>query len=237
MIKKLVLLTGVLVMASSSFATYTTVLNPADIGANDFIDWHQFGADFTTVASGVHGFTNNGIGFTLSSVAQSANDDGGLHEIRTQGTSWDGNFSAGDSVLWHRNSGINFNSWIAVIFDSKIDGVGTSATSNLFGDFIASADVFDADAHVQTKASSTSVFGTMNGAGNGSAPFFGFTTDSHDIGALYINVRMFDGVSDDLGFATNQWLIKDNGAVPEPASMAALGLGVAALIRRRKNRS
>ncbi len=235
MTRKLILVAGALALASISAATITQV-SQGGLGANDRINWSQFGGDFTTIASGTHGFTDNGIGFTLHSVDGFANEDGGDFELRTEGSSWGGVFNVGDTVLWHHKSGNGGASYMGIYFDSFVGGVGAMFTSNLYGQF--EGDGFHWDSFPGGSfQGSTAVTGTMGPGPNGSAPYMGALSDTTNLGMTFWTTHMTDGQPDDLGFAINNLDVRDLGGrpVPEPASMAALGLGIAALIRKRKN--
>jgi len=84
-------------------------------------------------------------------------------------------------------------------------------------------------------------FVTTNGALDGNDPLnqvvlthtFTFTTALADGDSVFIRWSDFNDVGNDANLALDQFNVTAT-AVPEPATMAALGLGVAALLRRRK---
>ena len=226
---------ALLALASVSFAGSTSVTTEAALLANDFIDWGQFGADFTIVNSGTHGFTNNGIGFTVYSVNDNTSvDDGGQYQLLTEGSTWNGGFNPGDHVLFKTGSFAVNSTDLEIVFDQKIGGIGSGFQSNAFGDFTGSMGAWDNNPYfIANNVGFSSNFGNNHGGSDGTAPFMGVLSDQTDILAAYLEVQMAD-FSDSLGSGWSHTLVRDTGAVPEPASMAVLGLGAIALIRRRR---
>ncbi len=228
---KLLISFGALALASVSFAGSTSVYSEGAFNADDFINWGQFGADFTTVNSGSHGFTNNGVGFTLYSANDfSGADDGGSYLTATEGSSWNGVFNSGDSVLYKASS---FPSDLTIVFDTAIGGFGTGFQSNTFGDFVGGLGTWDGLYPAANPVGFANTSGSNFGGSTGTYPWMGVVSDQQDIFEIFVGVQMADLVSDPQGAGFGHTLIRDR-AVPEPASMAALGLGVVALIRRRK---
>lgn len=228
---RLIVVGSAMALATASFAGPATVAvyNVGDLGANDFIAWDQFGSDFSQIASGTHGFTNNGIGFTFYSANDfTGQDDGGSGEVRTEGVSWDGIFNGGDRLLYFHNSFAQTQSDIALVFDKAVGGVGANIQSNAFGNYTANMGAWDGALGGNALAFGA-VDGNNTGLEDGTAPFMGAVGGM--IRTVYYSFHMKDG-SDDLGAGMANVLVNDN-AVPEPASMAALGIGFVALLRRR----
>lgn len=230
---RLTLAAAAFTCAAVSFGDATFVTHPYDIGANDFIAWDQFGSDYTLIASGTHGHTNLGLGFTIKSVNDGTGvDDGGISEDRTEGVSWNGIFTGGARVLYFHNSHQALNSDLEIVFDKAVGGVGYNVQSNAFGAFDATVAAYTGDFQSGgTFINNGTVSGLNDGTHQGTAPFEGFVSQDGDIGAIYLATFMHDG-SDDQGLGIGNVLIRNN-AVPEPASMAALAIGAAALMRRK----
>jgi hypothetical protein len=222
-------------VAGASFATFHPVTTKAALGANDFIDWGQFGAEFTAVPSPSHGFTNGGIGFTVTSDDDFGNNDSGGLERRDEDSGWAGEFQPGDKLLWHQASFINdggaLHSVLKIVFDSEVTGVGTQAQSNAGGDFTVNAGYWDPFSTYNNGFSVNS--GTNNLGGHSGDAYTGGWDDAHTMNTFFVVAFMSDG-SDNFGFAVGQVDVRT--AVPEPATMAVLGLGALALIRRRRNK-
>lgn len=207
--------------------------SPGSIGANDWIDWGQFGADFTNMsASGMTGSTHLGLSFTVKTTNDFSGQVQGLDsQIRTQGASWNGILGSGEHLYFNQNSYLNGNTVVAIVFAHGVMGAGAYTQSNAFGDFTASMGAWDAEFPTGNLVGGDLATGT-NDAVAGHAPFIGVLSGSSNIKAIYINNHMSDGVSDDLGSGIGTVYL--NNAVPEPASMFALGAGALALIRRRR---
>jgi hypothetical protein len=222
-----------LAAAAVSFAQAHATNTPGDLAANDMIDWGQFGQG-ATLASGTHGFTNNGIGFTYYSTnAYTGASDGGTAAVLQEGTTWNGIFNPGDTVLYQQSSFTNNFSVLTIIFDQAVAGAGAYVQSNAFGNFTVYGSFYDAAYPGGTNLDFGFASGNNTGGSTGTAPFLGVISTQNDVVGLYYAAAMDDNVTDDAGMGMGNVLVRDN-AVPEPASMAALGMGALALIRRRR---
>jgi hypothetical protein len=232
--KKIFSLAALTAFASSSFAAFTSVYSSGALGGNDTIVWSQFGPEGTLVASGATGTTTGGLGFTVHSVNDvTGADDGGELYVFKQGSSWNGEFADDEYVLYHVNSydsTTNFSS-LRIRFDSAVMGAGAQQHSNKFGDFNANSGYWNgAYGGGGTNVGFTAAPGTNDGVPANGNTYVGGLSDASDITEVFFIPIMADG-SDNLGFAVGTVDIK---VVPEPATMATLGLGAAALLRRRR---
>ena len=115
---------------------------------------------------------------------------------------------------------------ISITFASSQMAVGTQIQSNSFGEFTAQIDVYN---NLNQLLGSYAAGGTNLGGSGNTNPFLGVSSSESDIAKLVIS-----STNDSLGIIINRVEAGPCGAVPEPASMATLGLGAVALLRRRK---
>lgn len=204
-------------VAATSQATLVT--SRAGLGGTDFIDWGQFGTSFTVVTDPVNGTTDLGLDFSLN------NPNGDL-ERRDQSAGWSGNFAPGDELLWTANT----PGPIVIDFISPVSAIGAQIQRDAFGPFTGSIAVYDsANALLETY----DLAGLSNASANNSAIFLGISRLLADIDHVEFNV------ADRADFAINQVdIVSGSGSVPEPASLALLGIGLAGLgVMRRKQRT
>lgn len=196
----------------ASVANASLVTSRGALGGTDFIEWGQFGGDFTPVASGSGGLTNLGMGFTVHGPS--------TMERRNQGTGWAGNFAQGDRLLWTRDT----PGAMTIVFSSAIGAVGAQIQRDAYGSFTGEIAVYDIN---NILLESYAVGGTSNGNGDNSAIFIGIDRAQNDIVRVVFNV---DGGRED--FAVNQVDIRP---VPTPGSLALVSAaGLLAARRRRK---
>lgn len=230
MLKRTVATMAASLVAAASFATFTPVTSAAALGGNDFIDWSQFGPSFTPVPSGAAGFTNLGLAFTVWSADEvSGADNGGPLTRYDEDNGWAGTFAPGTPLLYVGNSNPSTNTVIKIVFASQVRGVGMQASSNRFGDFNVNAGYWDPYPGNFVGFSSNSGVNAAD-SHDGSA-YTGGYTDVGGITEVYLRADMADG-SENLGFGVGQ--VDLINPVPEPATMAAVGIGIAAVIRRRR---
>jgi hypothetical protein len=220
------------ISAAMAQASWTQAADRASLGADDMIDWGQFGPELSGVASGATGTTDGGIGFTLYSANEfDGLDDGGGFLTAVAGSSWGSTFNVGDELLYHANE---YPSDILLVFDQNIAGFGFDSCTNAFGQFLTQ---YGAWSTAPFTFGSDVGFGSDDGFSGpsgdfGHAPFTGGVSSATNVKAVYITARMFDG-SGTQGYAINNMSIVTE-AVPEPASMAVLGLGLAAIAKRKR---
>ncbi len=200
-------------MAQAS-ATLTFFNSRVALGATDLIDWNQIGPDLTTVPGSYLGLTNNGVQF-LATVGPDAYL---LHEAG----SWNGTFTPGDAVLF---SGYEPGS-IVIRFANSQSSVGADLSSNLYGDYTGTISVYN---NIDQFLGSYNVDSNMHGGSDSTAPFLGVFSDTNDIGSV-----VFTTTNDSVGLAITNVSTGPCNPVPEPASIAVLGLGVVSVLRRRR---
>lgn len=218
--------------------SFTAVNSSAALGANDYIDWGQVGVEWTNAGSSYTGTTNLGLGFTIESVDNThPGPNNGYDMLRLdEGGAWSGEFQPGDRLLY--NSG-NFGpgggtgeSVFKITFASAVFGCGTQAQSNAGGAFTSFAGYWTDFATLNNVGySNNSGFNSIGGH-SGSAYTGGYDTVA-SINEMFVVAVMDDFNVDNLGFAIGQVDVLTR-LVPEPGTMAVLGLGALALMRRRK---
>jgi hypothetical protein len=200
-------------------AAYYPIANPAGLGANANISIAALGSagavmlnPFTTTSS-----TGDNVTFTqFASTAQRVN----------QGAGWNGNFAAGDALLWTRFGGpvtLNFSGLPLRTFGVRIQ-------PDIFGQFTAFVSVLN---NVGTAVATFNFTGTSSNQGNGSALFIGIGSD--DVLTDFSRVRIGIVSGGNLrNFAFNS---PEFQVVPEPSTYALAGTGMLVLagLRRRRN--
>ncbi len=205
-----------------SQATITQVATRAALAENDRIDWGQY-SNTGLVPSGSYGLTNAGVTFQVAD--QDASD---MFEFVTSGV-------AGIAPFWGLGGGHNAlyttsnNGPIYVKYAASQMAVGTDLMVNFFGTYQVRMDAYN---NLDQYLGSVSAECVSSPDLLGNAPFLGLESTESDIAFVAIKV-----VTD---FQTGGFAIDEvssrNCAVPEPASMAMLGLGFMGLVVRRRNK-
>lgn len=222
-----------LLAGTSAHASTIQVASAAALGSNDFFDWGQvrvLDANGDAVAQPSPRTIASNLGRT-GSVSNGGSFTGLLEGA---GTDWLGNFMIGDKVLYSGDTADPFSASTSftMTFGSPIAGLGLHITSNFDGLFKANLEVFNG-------AMSLGLFnvaGVKDGAEDGSAPFLGVLSDAVNIDRAVFTLTE----NADAGFGVNRLLTTDTPtgvtAVPEPATLTLVGLGVlGAMVRRRAN--
>jgi hypothetical protein len=175
----------------------------ASDGFNDFIDWSQFGDDWTVISADLE--TNRGasneenVNFTITRPLQLVKLTQGKRD------NWRGNFKTGDAVLYtdHLPGPIN------IIFDPPILGLRTQVQINEIPDrgcdpipFKTTMTLYDTkNSKLKTV---TNRRGLSDGASDGSAISVEFFTGRKKIKRVRINVKGTGDGAHDNDFAINR---------------------------------
>ncbi len=205
-------LVAVLQIASSQ----VIVTNRNQLLNNDSLDFAQFGSDFTSLPNTLDGTTLNGNGVHIASSSATINRV-------DEGTSWHGNFTIGDHLLWSKDN----YSVLSFDFANPVYGAGLQIMNNPYGNF--TAFVFARDA-IGNPIAEFALNGVSNGNEDGSAIFLGVYSGADNISSLtyFVSPQTDPNFT---GFAVNDMTIQ---SVPEPASFVALAVGIVGLVSRKR---
>jgi hypothetical protein len=200
------------------------------LGANDFFDWGQV----RVLDGGGNAVAQASPQNVTSNLARTGSiSDGGDFTGLVEGTDWFGNFTVGNNVLYTGDANNPFAaaSSFTMNFNSAVAGLGLQITSNFYGAFTASLEVFNG----ATSLGIFNVAGVMDGNEDGTAPFLGALSNAVDINRAVFTLTSNTGA----GLGVNRLLTTDtpfrgNDVVPEPATLGLVGMGVLAAIRRRR---
>jgi hypothetical protein len=225
---------GLLLLITAAFAPLATsgVLTPlnsaAGVGATDFVDWGQLGADFTDVTGPFVAASNL---LTNVTVANGVQDFYAIQE----GNTWTGNFTPGDNLLFDQAGGA-----FTITFPTPIRAIGTQFQPVTQCQFCTVGIPFTvyitAFGAGNVNFGTVSTTGASNNAEDGSAVFLGVMSSQRDIVQLSFNVQV-NGADDP--FAINRVMFSNTAPepVPEPSSLALAGIGLAAALWRMRRAS
>ncbi|HEV2677184.1 MAG TPA: PEP-CTERM sorting domain-containing protein [Aliidongia sp.] len=211
------------ICAAPAMAGIIADTSRAQLNANNTVAWSAFGADGSTLSTPVF----EPVGSESVHVASSS----GQLLINQQGTTWNGNFANGDSVLFQPNDSDSF----IVGFSTPVSAVGTQIESDTFGAFTGYMDFWST---TNVLLGEVSVSGNSSSAGDNSAVFIGGQSSAADISYVTFLVNVGNPSfpkQGDLGI--NQLDFTTNGtSVPEPLSLALFGAGLGGLglLRHRR---
>jgi hypothetical protein len=231
MFTKLRLLAVVAVAAFLTLAASTParagivfVTSRSALGATDFVDWSQIGPDFTTTGNPFFANSNNGVPVTVTMGGSPG------FERLTQGISWIGNFAPNDAVLYTQAQG---NGVLRLLFPHGETGGGAQIQENFYGPFTAEISAFGPG---HTLLGQFTRNGTSNGNNDNSAIFVGVLSSSPNISEIDFSLTNGgNGGTND--FAINRFGLvtgTSTTGIPEPATLALFGVGLAGLLRYRR---
>jgi hypothetical protein len=225
MFARLLLTCGLLAaLPAVSPAGFVAVSSRAVLAGTDFIDWGTKGGVFTVLPNPFSVTSNGGLTATVSQAS-------GTFERRDQNTGWGGSFNSGDRLLWTRGN----NGPITILFATPLTAAGANFQTDFYGGFTARVDALAADG--TTVLGSYTFSGTSSSASDGSSPFAGLQATGGDVfyGLRFTGLTATSFPND---FAINQLDLVPGAAtnaVPAPAGLVLLGLGLPALgLTRRR---
>jgi len=189
--------------------------------AGDTLVWSVVGPNGTAVSNPFTATSTGGITVTGSFAGS-----GGGQQIVQQGSSWGGNFSLNDYVLW-----TNHNGPLTLAFNQGVSLAGAQIQADYFGAFEAQIQAFDGTTLLGTFTEN----GNSNSNGDGSAIFMGIQ-DLSGAQITSITLSLLNASTDPNDFGIDTLYLNGTSSVtPEPTSnlMFATGLLGIALITRR----
>jgi hypothetical protein len=176
-------------------------------GFDDFIDWAQFGGDWTVISAELE--TNQGISseekinFTITEPLQLVKLTQGKRD------NWRGNFKTGDAVLYTNH----LPGPLEITFDPPILGLRTQVQINEIPDHGCDPIPFKTMMTIYGSKGSklktvTTRKGLSDGASDGSAISVQFLSNRKKIKRIKINVKGIDDGAHDNDFAINRIDIK-----------------------------
>ena len=203
-------------LGTQAFASLTMLTDRSQISATADLGMGQFGNSFDPVANGSIGTTT---GIDVFGVKITGPSD---MERRDQDNGWAGAFASGEQLLWTKlvDGPVTFN------LAKSAQAVGLELQRDFFSQYDATIEAYDG------LGVSLGSF-TYEDVAAFDKVFVGVRSSDNNILSFKINVVADDGLGTD--FAFNHASIECCSAVPEPATMSALGLGALALLRRKRN--
>ncbi len=203
--------------AACSFGGTLSALN-SPAGLSDSLDWSVLGSEYAAVPDGTSGVSVLGNQVTVNFAP------GGSGHVFRQGSSWMGNFSPGTYLLYNGNFGPD-----TLTFSDPISAIVFQIQSDYMGDFSSQIRAYNGATLLGTFV----VNGVSNGNADGSAVFLGVQDTEAEITSIIIDG--LTAASNPQDFAISG-LAMSSAAVPEPASVDLLGIGlVAAWLARRRS--
>lgn len=215
------------VAAASASALPLQVFGSAALAPNDGVEWAQLPEEGSPYSSPLTVFS--GLGRPVTS-----GDGVGFNRL-TEGSSWIGNFTPGDAVLWTSADGSDAttSATLLLTFDQPIYGLGAQIQANYYGPFSATLELFDGSSLLGMFG----ISGLSTADADGSAPYLGALDSLTSITAARFTLAAPAQDCADLlmncGFALGR---VDLRVVSEPPSLAAVLAWALAMgtLRRRQ---
>jgi hypothetical protein len=212
-------------------ADITFVSSRSALGGTDQVDWGALGPVFNFAPNPFTVMSSGGVSVTGSKPTVPDPLLNMFQRRDEQPTEWFGNFAIGDKLLWTQTSG----GPLTLKFDVGVNAAGTQIQPDFFANspFTAQIDALDAAGNV---LASFTASGLSNHNEDNSALFLGVHSDQFDIFGVRFSLVPAAGPQD---FAINGLSFNatpSGTGVPEPGSLALLGLGVLGLAGWRARR-
>ena len=214
------------VAATSAAALPVQVFDPAALAANDVVDWAQLPEDGNPYPSPLGVTSGLGRAVTVA-------DGVGFNRL-TEGSSWIGNFTIGDAVLWTSVDGSDAltSPTLLLSFAQPVYGLGAQIQPNYYGPFSATMELFSGSLSLGMFV----ISGSSTADEDGSAPYLGAIDSVPSITSARFTLTAPTQDCTDLlfncGFALGRVDLRAVGEPPTLAIVAAALLAVAALRRQ-----
>lgn len=210
----LVLLAALLMGTGAAYADSLVTVLPT---GTDSVDWSQLGVSYATISNPFSFTTTDGVSGTGTYAS------GGNGFVLIQGTSWSGNFAAGDFLNYNSGDGA-----VTLNFSSGFTQIGAQIMENYYGAF--TAQICDVNGCFTED-------GVSNGAANDSAIYIGVDSSSPIDWATF---SITSGTNPNDFAISGVTLDASPAAAPEPESLVLVGTGLCGALgiaRRRFQRA